>query len=1194
MLSLILAALWALPASAGTSVEQFSPQGLARGVRQVVARFSAPMVPFGDPRGLIQPFEIDCAEKGASRWADGRNWVFDFDRDLPAGVSCRFRLKPGTRALDGSELDGRREFAFTTGGPAIARSNPYEGSRVAEDQLFILHLDGEATPESVLAHAAFWVEGLGEAVGVRLATGAAREQILRAARVDDSTTTLVLGARLNFPPDRKLSLVWGRGVAAPSGAATETDQALAFKVRPDFTASFTCERVNAREDCLPLSSLSVDFTAPIRAKDARHVTLEQIGAAATAGPRRNRLSKPEQDEEGLVHRVSFEGPFPAESEFRIHLPAGLQDDAGRPLANAMRFPLTVRTGGYPPLAKFPARFGILEAGAEPAIPLTIRSLEAATATRTLKVERNVAARLLHIGKTTDLSEILSWLDRVNRPEQSWDKDHPESDWRSSILDGQAEPKRLPRPRGEKAFEVIGIPVPQPGFYVAELESEALGSSLFGEPRKMYVPTAALVTDLSVHLKHGRQSSLVWVTSLAEGAPVQDARVAVTDCNGAVLWTGSTDAAGLARVPALLGRTTCPRRYLSEGFAAAAWKGGDFAFALERWDDGIEPWRFQLPTGSLYEDESRAHTVFDRTLLRAGEVVHMKHFLRRLDAKGFGLPDARPAELIIRHAGSEEADVKLPVAWSADGTAESAWPIPAQAKLGVYEGCFGLPGKGELESGSFHVEEFRVPLMKATVAPPAEPLVAVSTVPLDLAVRYLSGGGADGMPVRLRTRLVRSSPPSFDRFEEYQFANGPVPPSSRHGEAEPEPPMRTLELNLGAGGTARASITGLELQEYPQTLEAELEFRDPNGETQTAAARAPVWPGERLVAVKADSWASSAEGLKLRVAVADLQGHAASGAPVRVDLFQRKTFSHRKRLVGGFYAYDHSEQIAPLGTACAGVTDEHGLFLCEAKSPVSGSIFAQAVTEDEKGRSSTAHTELWVAGKGEWWFEVSDNDRMDVLAENRRYEPGETAKLQVRMPFAQATALVTVEREGILDAFVEKLSRKNPVVRVPVRGDHAPNVFVSVLAVRGREGKPQPTALVDLARPAFRLGFAELRVGYAGHELKVRVSPEREVYHTRETARVKIEVRGPGGAKAAGAEAAVAAVDEGLLQLLPNDSWNLLDGLMGRRDLAVVTATAQMQVVGRRHFGLKALPAGGGGGRKTTRELFDTLLLWKGR
>ncbi|HEY1091751.1 MAG TPA: alpha-2-macroglobulin family protein, partial [Burkholderiaceae bacterium] len=43
---------------------------------------------------------------------------------------------------------------------------------------------------------------------------------------------------------------------------------------------------------------------------------------------------------------------------------------------------------------------------------------------------------------------------------------------------------------------------------------------------------------------------------------------------------------------------------------------------------------------------------------------------------------------------------------------------------------------------------------------------------------------------------------------------------------------------------------------------------------------------------------------------------------------------------------------------------------------------------------------------------------------------------------------------------------------------------------------------------------------------------------------------------------------------------------------VETATAQMQIIGKRHFGKKAAPPGGGGGQFPTRELFDTLLLWK--
>ena len=68
----------------------------------------------------------------------------------------------------------------------------------------------------------------------------------------------------------------------------------------------------------------------------------------------------------------------------------------------------------------------------------------------------------------------------------------------------------------------------------------------------------------------------------------------------------------------------------------------------------------------------------------------------------------------------------------------------------------------------------------------------------------------------------------------------------------------------------------------------------------------------------------------------------------------------------------------------------------------------------------------------------------------------------------------------------------------------------------------------------------------------------------------------------------------MLELKANHSWKLLDSMMQERGIEVRTATAQMQVVGKRHYGRKALPPGGGGGQQAARELFDTLLLWRGR
>ncbi|MFX5813334.1 hypothetical protein ABTE31_21760, partial [Acinetobacter baumannii] len=73
--------------AANASVLSFSPQGEVQRIRQVRARFSESMVKFGDPKAA-SPFDADCAISGTARWADDKNWVYDFERDLPPGTRC--------------------------------------------------------------------------------------------------------------------------------------------------------------------------------------------------------------------------------------------------------------------------------------------------------------------------------------------------------------------------------------------------------------------------------------------------------------------------------------------------------------------------------------------------------------------------------------------------------------------------------------------------------------------------------------------------------------------------------------------------------------------------------------------------------------------------------------------------------------------------------------------------------------------------------------------------------------------------------------------------------------------------------------------------------------------------------------------------------------------------------------------------
>ena len=593
------------------------------------------------------------------------------------------------------------------------------------------------------------------------------------------------------------------------------------------------------------------------------------------------------------------------------------------------------------------------------------------------------------------------------------------DRRHSLLarEKDTRPLKVPRSHGKEAFEVAGIPLGKPGLYLVELESPALGAALLGAPRTMFVPAAALVTNLSVHLKKGRQSSLVWVTTLDTAEPVADAAVTIRNAKGEVLWQGRTDASGLAVVNLdLEAKTGNP--YLSADRADSgnrpaigkhesqddAWMdypqlnaldsiesgvfvfartADDLSFVHSSWDKGIESWRFGIG-GSYGANPLLVHTVFDRPLFRAGETVSMKHFIRRHDMNGFLLPDKEqlPTHAIIRHQGGgssedgdEDYDARIPLAWDkTTGVAENVWTIPKDARLGAYTVTFEHENIYYNEGGSFRVEEFRIPLLKGSIQPVQPALVGVSEAELDLQISYLSGGGASGLPVKLRA-MVDPRYVSFDDYEGYMFGTGGVKEgretrtdeSAESGRSS-DKTLPARDLTLGVGGALRTTIDGIPSSPLPRTLLAEVEFRDPNGEIQTISRSLPLWPAGLLLGVKPDNWASVKDNLVFSVAAVDPSGRPMSGVRIAVNGFQRKRYSHRRRHIGGFYSYEHDSEIIRVGRLAAGTTDEKGLLNCRVEAPVSGELILQAEAIDADGRPAVVQQTVWVAGGDEWWFE----------------------------------------------------------------------------------------------------------------------------------------------------------------------------------------------------------------------------------
>ena len=1264
----------ALPAQA-LQVEHVSPRGTVQQAAQVVVRTQGDAVPLGQPQAAA-PASVQCtpAAQGTGRWNNAREWVWQFAQPVAPGTRCSISTRSGFEAVDGSRFTRPYSATFEVAGPALLQTWPATYEPVDEQQVWVLQLNGAATPQSLREHVHCRAQDVGERIPVQLLDSAQRTEVLQALHLDKAArqapdTYVALRCARRLSAGSTVQLVYGAGVQMASGVRNREALVQDYEVRPAFSAELRCERERASAGCMPIRPLRVQFSAPVPRAMAQQARL--TGDGVNMAPQFDA----DEGQEGAVQSLHFAAPLPPLAQLQLTLPDGLVDDAGRPLANASAFPLKLKLGDSPALAKFAAApFGVLERYAEgreaPAmLPVTVRHIEGMEAAPT--TERGAQIRSLRLSSDADL---MHWWHMVQRYDSGSVEravarkqlrmplpapvDEEGRDYvavRSlSLLQGQSGVQTVPLPQAPKGgaarpFEVVGIPLREPGLHVVEIESPRLGDALLderlGSPRSMFVRTAALVTNLSVHLKLGKENSAVWVTSLDAGQPVAGARVQVRDCSGRSHGEGTTGPDGVLQLPALTREAPyCDDNSASGNWWVSARQGDDVAFVWSDWQRGIEPWRFELPTGWGTQARVLAHTVMDRSLLRAGETLSMKHFVRHETAQGLALPQRWPTQAIITHVGSGQ-QYELPLQWqpTASGTrnAHGQFAVPAAAKLGLYTVAMRWPSAegdddaytGDVPSGEFRVEAFRLPVLQGQVQPQASgPLVQPEALPVQVSLNYLNGGPAGGHAVQV-SALLRPHAIDFARWPGYSFAPPQSAQAREAGDSDDGAEdaaaatgnSRLLldkhALRLNTQGQGELTLPAMDTaQAGAQQLELEATFADPNGEVQTLRSQHTVWPAQVLPGIRTGDWMVAQRRMRWQALAVDTQGQPQAGVPLVVHAVLHSTTTTRKRLVGGFYSYDNQRHTQALGEVCRGTSDARGLLLCEASLTEAGEVELIVTATDSAGRTAQAADSVWVTQRGELWFGGQDHDRMDLLADKASYAPGETAQLQVRMPFREATALVTVEREGVLHSEVVQLTGKDPTVRLQVQPGWGPNVFVSVLALRGRlthvpwysfftwgyqaprqwwqafwQGNKDvqaPTAMVDLSKPSFRLGAAELRVQDPSQQLTVTVQADKPRYQVREQARITVRATRADGQPAAGAQVALAAVDQALLELAPNTSWQLHDGLWQRRDWNVETATAQMQVVGRRHYGRKAAPPGGGGGRAPTRELLDTLLLWQ--
>ncbi len=708
-------------------------------------------------------------------------------------------------------------------------------------------------------------------------------------------------------------------------------------------------------------------------------------------------------------------------------------------------------------------------------------------------------------------------------------------------------------------------------------------------------TISQVTSLGLTVKSSRhQGALIWVTRLADASPVPHASITVRSRTNQVVWSGETDAGGLARVPAEVA--------LDERGVVIASAGNDWSWARTAWYEGHRGWEFNLPVDWGQRPPVTGTVWADRGAVRPGETVHLKAVMRLQDELSLRLPEVASVTFVVRDSRGEDvlvSEARLD-GW---GAAEIELTVPVAAALGEWSALVADGYDREARrttgdwtvSGSFRVAEFRRPKMRVAVQPQSVRVVAGDALVAAVEGVLLGGGAMAAAPLRYVIRGERAwSRPAGQRWEAFE-----VLPLAFAGGDEEETASVLLaegggELDARGVATLRLERTA-SLGSWPVRAEVEAEVEDVDRQRAAARAAVEILPGEFFVGVRRPpSFGAAAEGVRAEVVAVTAAGEAVAGVELSLRLVKRHWESVRRREVSGRYVFESRPVDTPVATAT----------LQSAAEPV-GTVFAAdgggeyaLIVEggDRRGNRLLAATSFYLFGPGYTPWRMDRENELELVPEADTVVVGATARVLVKSPWPRATALVTVERGGVVEARLAELEGSMPVVEVPIRAEYVPNVFVSVVMLRGRIDAAPDAQRIDPGRPAYRIGVCEIKIPPLDRRLRVTVKPARAEYRPGQEASVEVTVTAAGGT-ARPASVTLWAVDAGVLGLTSYRAPDLVEVFFARRGLGVGTLDTRSSLVGRRSWGTKADAAGGGGGRESAgyevRRDFRPVAVWRG-
>jgi hypothetical protein len=650
-----------------------------------------------------------------------------------------------------------------------------------------------------------------------------------------------------------------------------------------------------------------------------------------------------------------------------------------------------------------------------------------------------------------------------------------------------------------------------------------------------------------------------------------------DYEGREIATATTDGDGIARMDVSRHRNRFVV-YAEDPFVAVA----------EGWGRGINPWDFGVGQGASAQDY-RTYIYTDRPIYRPGQVVYFKGALRAEDDADFSMPGIDEVRVTIRDAAHEELFNET-LSVSEMGTFAGELSLEEGAALGQY--WIGVDFADQHAQTVFQVAEYRPPEFEVTVATPADEVQRGEDVDATIQASYYFGGPLTDAPAEWNVIASRYvfEPPWGGRYSFDDVDDPYVCYRCWWWMPEPEP---TEPILSGAGQTDAAgelplTLAGDALEEAlrtwakdtppPRILDsaAEAEEADagrfpaarltleatitgPDNQPISGRTDVIVHPGPYYIGLSPQTYVSQAgEESRIDLVVVDWAGERLPDKEVQVEFYRREWINtFVETAYGGYWDWETEETLVDTVTVS---TDELGEAVAAFVPPEGGSYHvvatpASPTPETEAIRSSIF---IWVAGESYVPWRRQNHDRITLVSDKTTYEVGETAEILIPAPFdGPFTALVTVEREGVRRHEVLRFENNSPIYRLPITEGDIPNIYVSVVLVKGRAGGEAQAG--ELA--SFKMGLLPLDVTLAPVKLDVQVEADVEQAQPGEDVTYTVIATGPDGAPASGVELSLDLVDKAVLSLRPR-TQDIVQGFYARRALQVNTASGLSVSVNR--------------------------------